>query len=346
MRFKINDGVILPIAVLSLCGMLGCKDTSPAEETPASPSITAVSSSEAAAISGIRTKPGETRPALNASSPLTPDPKDVTKALGYIEAMRDRKVCNRVMGCRPSIALAGLGAATETAIVQALEKNKNSDGFWVLRCIDILGQIGRETSSKFLVGLLGDKRTEIRTRVAISLGRLADPSTKQAVESALDAASREPDLGFRIALLYALDRIGPFSVERRKEASQLLPEGRDGIGRISPVHLIVAAEVAKEWPIPEALPALRVMATHIGPFVRRHAIDALGRMKDTGAIPVLAGRLKDTVPSIRRAAMRALKDITGNVRPRSEADWLEWCEQRACRQAAEPTHPSPSKTGR
>ena len=264
-------------------------------------------------------------------SVFSPTKAELDKALSLIRDMRDRKTCNRVMGCRASIALAGLGRATEAAIIQVLAKDKGSDGYWVIRCIDLLGQLGRTDSAAFLVTLLDDKRTEIRTRAAMALARMAAPSTRESVQAAYDLAEDGPDLGFKIALLYAIDRIGPFSVERRKMVAGLLPQDKAGLGRISPLHLITAAEVAKEWPIPEALPSLRITAAHIGPFIRRNSIDALGRLKDTGAIPVLIGRMKDDVPSIRKAAMNALRAITGNDLPRSEEDWIAWCEKRQCR---------------
>ena len=117
--------------------------------------------------------------------------------------------------------------------------------------------------------------------------------------------------------------------------ASLLPQDKAGLGQISPLHLITAAEVAKAWPIPEALPSLRITAAHIGPFIRRHSVDALGRMKDTGAIPVLIARMTDTVPSIRKAAMRALRAVTGNAAPRSPEDWVAWCEKRQCREKAD-----------
>jgi HEAT repeat protein len=245
--------------------------------------------------------------------------------------MKKRKDCNRVMGCPASIELAGLGTATEAAIIQVLRKEKGADGYWVIKCIDLLGQLGRQDSAVFLSSLLDDKRTEVRTRAAVALGRLSAPSTKEAVESTFTRIKDGPDLGFKIALLYAIDRIGPFSTQRRKDAAKLLPQDKAGLGKISPLHLITAAEVAKEWPIPEALGSLRILASHIGPFIRRQAIDALGRLKDTGAIPVLVGRLKDEVPSIRTASMRALRAITGNTGPKTEEAWEAWCSKRECR---------------
>ena len=132
---------------------------------------------------------------------LSPTNEDLEKALGLIKSMRDRKTCNRVMGCRASIALAGLGLATEAAIIQVLAKDKGSDGYWVIRCIDLLGQLGRTDSASFLVTLLDDKRTEIRTRAAMALARMAAPSTREAVQAAYETAKDGPDLGFKIALL-------------------------------------------------------------------------------------------------------------------------------------------------
>jgi HEAT repeat protein len=240
------------------------------------------------------------------------------------------------MGCSASIELAGLGTATETSIIQVLRKEKGADGYWVIKCIDLLGQLGRGDSAVFLSSLLEDKRTEVRTRAAVALGRLSAPSTKEAVEQSYTRIKDGPDLGFKMALLYALDRIGPFSTQRRKDVAELLPKDKAGLGKISPLHLMTAAEIAKEWPIPEALGSLRILAAHIGPFIRRQAIDALARLKDTGAIPVLVGRLKDEVPSIRSASMRALRAITGNTEPKTEEAWEAWCVKRSCRTPTPP----------
>ena len=266
-----------------------------------------------------------------AKTALEIDPKDLAKAHAQIKAMKVRAACNRVMGCHASIELAGLGPAAPRAIIDVLRLERRSDGYWVTKCIDLLGQLGKGEAASFVATLLSDKRNEIRSRAAIALARLADPGTKEAVEVALTKSRDSPDIGFRMALLMALDRIGPFSVARRKKAGSLLPTTQDGLGGLNPLFLMTAAEVAREWPIPEALPALRITATHIGVFVRRQSIRALGRLGDTGAIPVLVGRLKDEVPSVRRATIRALQSITGNRRFSTEPEWLAWCEKTTCR---------------
>lgn len=272
------------------------------------------------------------KPVESQDGVFSADAGKVETGKAIIREMRVRHSCNRVMGCsKLSIRLAGLGPSGAQAILDVLAVQKDSDGYWVTKCIDILGQIGRHKAAVYLASLLHDKRTEIRARSAIALGRLADPATREMTADALKASKNSVDIGYRMALLFALDRIGPFSVERRRQAAALLPTDMEGLGKLNPLFLMVAAEVAREWPIPEALPALRLMSRHIGVFVRRESIRALGRLRDTGAIATLVGRLSDEVPSVRRASIRALQEITGNRRFGSADEWRAWCDRTECK---------------
>ena len=79
------------------------------------------------------------------------------------------------------------------------------------------------------------------------------------------------------------------------------------------------------------LPAVRLAARHRSAFARKQAVRTLGALRDAVGVGVCVARLDDELPSIRRAALTALQDITGERSRTDPAVWRAWCAARDCR---------------
>mgnify|MGYP001246341302 CR=1 FL=1 len=252
----------------------------------------------------------------------------VTRALAD---MRVRKRCNRVMGCPPGVRLFQHGRAAIPAILKVLERGRHADGYWVVKLLDYLGQLDDVRALPVLYQLLEDPRTEVHSRAAIALARLGKRSSRGPLKAALEAGRFPKDAAYRAALLWALSRVSKPDPRRRQEVLAAFPPETSTLGGHNPLALMLFADIAGEWPLPQAAPTLRLLARHVGTFVRRSAIRALMKLRDQGAVPVLVGRLDDKVPSVRKLALGALGVITGARSRRTPDEWKRWCVATKCR---------------
>ena len=121
---------------------------------------------------------------------------------------------------------------------------------------------------------------------------------------------------FDRALAFAAD-----SVERTLD--NLLPSGNEGEARLF-----------------ETAIGIRFAALSTNRFVSVTAAQTLAVFRDTGAIPYLLTRLEDPSPGIRRAALSALQEITGNRDETRPDAWRAWAKRYNLDTIPEPA-PSP-----
>jgi HEAT repeat protein len=297
------------------------------------------------------------RPTSGMTDKAQPDAKKLQASQdatgGRIDAlitkMQHRKHCNRVMGCKSATSLFQYGKAATVPIINALEKHPKSDGFWAMKLIDLLGQLNDKRALPLLKRLLVDGRLEPRCRAAIGLARMKDPSTLPAINRALESPVALSDPAFRTALMLAQDRLNQPSPARRTQAASVFTPSLEALGGLNALYLMLFAEVAGEWPLPEAAKTLRLIARHRSVFARRAAIRAIMRIRDHGSIPTLIARLDDTMPSVRKAAMAALRVITGRTNLTTPDTWKQWCKMTQCRPNTpkiEPVAPQKKKTSK
>ena len=277
-------------------------------------------------------------PASPPAAPASPEaaathPQAVTEAL---DAIRDRQRCNRIMGCDPAVTLAQHGRAAVPAILEALGDSPQGS-YWVVRLISLLGQLDDERALPFLHGMLADNRWELRCEAAVALGRLKRQASHEALQAAYGRARADKDLPFEAALLLALDRMNG-TVDGgapREVLAARLPTDREILGPMNPGFFRFLVDVVRFSRLPSGLPMVRLGAVHRDRFVRLSSLATLGALQDTGGIPYAVGRLDDPLPSVKRAALGALQEITGSRSLTEPEQWKAWCEARSCRAALE-----------
>jgi len=254
--------------------------------------------------------------------------------------MRGHVACNRVMGCRAADTLRALGPPAIPAIVAALRAaSPKDDRWWLVEAVRTLGDLGHVASSEpqrearaALESLLLDPRDELRGRAALALARIGSPASRAPIQRALEHwRARGDDPAVVGALLLALERTGRPSRDLRRQFVALLPASEDQLGRVHAGGLAILADVARAWDLPQAAPGLRVIARHRARPARLAAVRALGALRDTGALALLQARLEDEIPAIRRAAVRALQQITGNTAYDTVEQWRAWWRRREAR---------------
>ncbi|MGM0575643.1 MAG: HEAT repeat domain-containing protein [Myxococcota bacterium] len=277
-------------------------------------------------------------PTVDAQEPEAPegptlDAEARGRARDQLARMKQRRRCNRVMGCAPATALMQHGSGVVPDLVDALESAGAADGYWVLRAVDLLGQLDDDRALPVLHDLTEDTRWEVRARSARALARLARPESLEPLREALGRARNAGQPAVEAAVLMALDRLDADVGDRpaREVLEAHLAMDYDTLAGMNPGMFAFLAEVVREARVPAALPLARLGATHRDRFVRLVSIETLGALHDTGGIPFLIGRLDDPLPSVRRATIRALQDITGSEGLSTAEQWRAWCETRGCR---------------
>jgi hypothetical protein len=265
-------------------------------------------------------KPDPTPPAL--------DPR-VAAAL---DAIRDRQKCNRIMGCKPSLELLQRGPDATLPILLAVTRS-GSDGYWKIRLVEVLGQLGDPRAIPSLERLLSSSQWEIRCRSAIALARLGSKGSAVHLERMIAERADPDDPVSRVAALVALDRLGlPFGdAPARTHLLGALPLDEETLGPLNPGYYAFLAESIREARLTSALALARLGARHRDRFVREASLKTLGALQDTGGISVTVGRLDDPLPSIKRLAVTTLQQITGSHTLTDADQWKSWCEARACR---------------
>ncbi len=269
------------------------------------------------------------------------DPATTRAIVATLKAMSVRRDCNRVMGCKPSVALLQHGAAALPVIAQLVANNPRLDKWWLIKVIDIVGQIDDEGAAPVLSSLLTDWRPELRARAALGLARLRFSSAHEALALAqkhfAEGSEQQRDPGTTGAIAFALHRTSKGATRSPAFKAAYLeawPQTRLEIHSTLATIVGILAEIARDWRLDAALPMVRHALDHPSPFARIEAIRAAGAMRDVKAIGPLVGRLDDPQPSQRRAAIAALQQIVGTRELTSEADWRRWCNSRRCRATA------------
>lgn len=250
-----------------------------------------------------------------------------------LKAMSVRQACNRVMGCKAATLLLGHGPVAIPVLAKVVQDNPRLDKWWLVKAIDVIGQMGDKAAVPMLVSLLKDWRPELRARAAIGLARIADPSAHAALLDAAKQPAELTDPATRGAIDFALDRTAGGKTKASDHQADYLsrwPKGREAMHKTVATVVGMLAEIAAQWPVPAAAPQLRDALEHPSPFGRIEAIRAVARLRDKASIPALIRRLDDKQPSQRRAAMHALGMIVGTASLSSVDGWKRWCEQRRC----------------
>ena len=240
-----------------------------------------------------------------------------------LREVRDKRRCNRVMGCSPADVLVRAGVISVEPIVDLLRRSQG-DAYWRPVLVRVLGSIGYRDARPLLRELLTDPQWLMRTEAAIALGRMRDAESLDTLRTMLARTDEENSAAEHAAAGFALDRLGQAD-GRGALAAVLTPAA---VARNNWGYTAIAVELAAELGLVEALPGIRVAAKHPDVFLRKAAIGALGRLGDRAATGALVEALGDTIPSARAAARSALEAITKEKR--SDDEWRAWCKAGGC----------------
>lgn len=273
--------------------------------------------------------PSPHRPNAEPAMPAS-ETEETTRARieANLGAIRVRHNCNRLMGCPPATALVQDMPASVAPILLVLRNADRADGYWLEMLIDILGQSDRPEVVRPLEGLSRDRRWAVKIRAVLALGRVAahtDQNTRDLMSEAELMAAKSGDLAWLGAVLLTRSRLDPKeNVSARSRLLSLYPTNHDDVVAISAPILDWLVLIATDARLTGAATALRSACLSDNRFVSVNAMKAVGRFQDTGAVPHLMARIEDRQPGVRRAALEALQDITGNRRATSVAEWREW----------------------
>lgn len=303
-----NSLCLLVLAVVTWQASCRRSDPPQAARVPAEPPPTVGDGRAAASDAGV------------AEAVEAPLPPGVEEALRDV---RDKRKCNRVMGCPPVEALLRAGVVSVAPMVELLRQSRG-DAYWRPVLVRALGTIGHRGALPLLREQLTDPLWLIRTEAAIALGRMRDAESIDTLRSLLARADGEDKVAERAALGYALERLG---VEggRGALAEVLTPEA---VSRNNWGYTAIAVELAAELGIRETLPGIRAAAKHPDVFLRKAAFAALGALRDGEAARLLVDGLDDSIPSARSVARGALEALTGEER--TEEEWRRWCTNGGC----------------
>src|SRR5262249_39067845 len=238
-------------------------------------------------------KDTEVRVRLNAVGSLAGlGPKAIGTLPALIEVLRDT---DQVLSKSPYLrlytvsALSQLGAAAVPALLAALP-GKDKDPGVRLAAVVALGQIGAgaeaETAAPALMTILKEKRCDIRTFAAWTLGSIG-PKAKPAVPVLIEIA-RDKDPPTRLAAIRALGALGPVAKAAGPALTDILNEPTCEIHFPAAVTLSQIGYEAKA-----GVPALIKMLQ--GPCPWLQALEALGRIgpEARAAVPAILPLLKN-----------------------------------------------------
>lgn len=259
--------------------------------------------------------------------------------------MRDAHRCNRITGCPGQLALMQRGTAAVPALVAIVSRHRHADGYWLEMLLDLLGQLDDARPIPLLSELAADTHWGVRVAAIRALGRLGrhvDAATADRLRQALAPdGPAKTDTAWLAALHFALARIdAPHQAEHQKALAALIPHDRAAIEAMPHPMLDVAISLCGEARLPETAPGIRWAALSANRFVAVTAAQTLAVFRDTGAVPYLLTRLEDPQPGIRRAALAALQEITGNRDETRPEAWREWAKRYKLDAIPEPP-PSP-----
>jgi HEAT repeat protein len=129
--------------------------------------------------------------------------------------------------------------------------------------------------------LAAEKRPEVKAALARALGDLKHPSSVEPLQAALDPASTDTDTHLANKELAAA--LGKLGDKKAAPALVSLLKSRDNYTRIEAIQALGALRA------PEAVEGLIQLASdeNAEPFLNKKAIEALGRIGDARAVPML-----------------------------------------------------------
>jgi len=207
---------------------------------------------------------------------LTAD-KDIS---GLIKALRSSDMHTQSAAAK---ALGSLGPAAMDVLIRDLTK-KDTEHHLVI--IKALSEIRDPTTVPVLIGMLNDEKSEVRWGVAIALGEIGD---SRATEP-LIASLRDYDKYVRYGAAVSLQMLGWKPPTDEEKAFFLVG--------------------MQDWQLvgvlgDSAIPALTTILHDRHSMVRIKAVEILGEIGSTGAIPVLMQSLADEDRDVRWAAVLA-----------------------------------------
>lgn len=214
-----------------------------------------------------------------------------------------RQKCNRVMGCAAGEELIRLGA---DAVGPIMDRYREMPGWSYQRIhlLEILGRIGAAESVQLLVEQLGAPAWDARAQAAIALGRIGAKDQLDNLRAALDGAA-EHDRGFQYALAFSMEKLGGIG------GKELLVAGLEGdrVANTNWGYTTVAAAAVGELGVAEACPLLVHSLRHRDIFLIKAALASAVALGCQGLDAEIEKLLESPVPSVRRAAERALATI-------------------------------------
>jgi len=272
----------------------------------------------------------EERPPTAAREVAAPTVEAPNPAIArYLTEIKSKQRCNRLMGCKPGLALVQQGRDAVPAVLAALAEQPLDGRYWQIRLITLLGQLGDVRAVEPLHGALDQSRWELRARSAMALAQIADSRSLVPLRSLL---TRGHDLASDGAALYALHALG-VEVDGRPARQVLvdrLPDEQAALAALNPGHFAFLAELVGAAQLRERLQLARWGALHRDRFTRMASLQTLAQLRDTPGIPYAMTRLDDESPGVRRQALRTLRLITGRKAFTEPEHWRDWCEQRSC----------------
>jgi len=214
---------------------------------------------------------------LNQSGQKTADIEKLTAAkdiAGLIKALHSDDIHTQSEAAR---ALGSLGPAAMDVLIRELKK-KNKDHHLVI--IKALSEIRDPTPVPVLIGMLNDENSEVRWGIAIALGEIGD---SRATEP-LIASLRDYNKYVRYGAAFSLQMLGWKPPNDEEKAFFFV-----GLQDWKAVELIGDS----------AIPALTTILHDRNSMVRIKAVEILGEIGSTGAIPVLMQSLADEDSEVR-----------------------------------------------
>ncbi len=169
--------------------------------------------------------------------------------------------------------LVDLGA-TDIGLMLSVSADQAADSRTRWVAIRVLGQVGGAQARDALLLRMKDDQPAIRVAAASALGDLGDRMAVPALITALDDESQL----VRAAAAGALGALGD-----ARAVTPLAEVLRDRAGYIRGSSL----------------------------WVRKHYVDALGRIGDRSALPTLLTALDDSDPAVAESALRAMESVAG-----------------------------------
>lgn len=196
-------------------------------------------------------------------------------------------------------AVARLGDRTALPrLLEMLEQatGTESDERWACRIIDALRRLKDERAVLPLIEHLCSRSDRVRTRAAEALGSIGDST---ALEPLMDRFRQEPSVTAQAAIVKSLGEL---------KDSAALPALRQALEKPDPVRCKAVAALA-ELGGPDATRLILEQLEHPSGPVRYQAATALGRIGSATAIPHLERLAGDADDMVRRAAVKALREL-------------------------------------